>query len=89
MRVVYDIPDNAEDIVLMYKYKTAEGDWIHEGRTFTPKRCGLCMALDFSCMYGSNPPEYKCGRYGCIVKVTDVCKGENNAEKQEQEKASQ
>lgn len=89
MMVVYDIPDNAEDIVLMYKYKTAEGDWIHEGRTFTPKRCGMCTELDFSCMYGSNPPEYKCGRYGCIVKVTDVCKGENNAEKQEQEKASQ
>lgn len=39
-------------------------------------RCGLCPELDYSCMYASEPPQYKCEKYGCIVCVTDKCKGE-------------
>ncbi len=45
-------------------------------------RCGLCAELDYSYMYASDPPQYKCERYGCIVSVSDKCKGDGNAEKQ-------
>lgn len=31
----------------------------------------------------------ECEKYGCLVHITDKCKGECNAEKQEQEQASQ
>ena len=41
-------------------------------------RCGLCGELDYSCMYASDPPQYKCEKYGCLVRVTDTCKGEQN-----------
>ena len=45
-------------------------------------RCGLCAELDYSYMYASEPPQYKCEKYGHIVTVTDKCKGGRNAEKQ-------
>lgn len=52
--------------------------------------CASCNQIDHSIMYGlPESPKYKCEKYGCIVNVTDICKGETNAEKQEQEKASQ
>lgn len=38
-------------------------------------RCGLCGELDYSCMYASDPPQYKCEKYGCLVRITDECKG--------------
>ena len=43
-------------------------------------RCGLCGELDYSCMYASDPPQYKCEKYGHIVRVTDKCRGDKNAE---------
>lgn len=39
-------------------------------------RCGLCTELDYSCMYASDPPQYKCEKYGCIRRVTDKCRGD-------------
>ena len=63
MKVTFDIPDNSEDIVLMYGYKDAGGNWIRGGKTFIPKRCGLCAELDYSYMYASDPPQYKCEKY--------------------------
>ena len=51
--------------------------------------CESCGFVDHSIIYPTKPPSYKCEKYGCIVNVTDICKGETNAEKQEQEKASQ
>ena len=89
MIVTFDIPDNAEDIVLMYGYKDAEGNWIRGGKTFIPKRCGQCGELNHDYMYGINPPEFKCEKYGCIVNVDSTCKGETNAEEQKAEQAAQ
>ncbi len=47
------------------------------------KICGHCGEVDYSDMYLDNvpgePPDtpmFKCERYGCLVKVTDKCKGE-------------
>ena len=42
----------------------------------TEKICKNCGELDYDYMYGTDPPEYKCEKYGCIVKITDECKGE-------------
>lgn len=39
-------------------------------------RCGLCGEVDYSCMYASDPPQYKCEKYGCLVRITDKCKKE-------------
>ena len=52
-------------------------------------KCESCCFLDHSTIYASNPPIYKCEKCGCIVSVDSTCKGETNAENQEQEKASQ
>lgn len=49
-------------------------------------KCKSCGFVDHSTIYASNPPVYKCEKYGCMVSMADKCKGENNAEKQKQEK---
>lgn len=40
------------------------------------KYCKSCEQLDHSIIYRTNIPQYKCERYGCIVSITDKCKGE-------------
>ena len=52
-------------------------------------KCICCGCVDYSIAHLTNPPQYKCEKYGCLVHITDKCKGECNAEKQEQEQASQ
>lgn len=52
-------------------------------------RCGSCGFVDHSIMYATEPPQYKCDKYGCIVFIDDTCKGDENSEKQEQKQASQ
>ena len=46
-------------------------------------RCGSCGELDYSIAYLTNPPQYKCDKYGCIVRIDATCKGDKNAEEQE------
>lgn len=46
-------------------------------------RCGSCGELDYSIAYTTNPPQYKCDKYGCIMRIDATCKGDKNAEKQE------
>lgn len=47
--------------------------------------CASCNQVDHSIMYGvPESPSYKCERYGCIVGMTDKCKGDLNAEKQKE-----
>lgn len=53
------------------------------------RMCGQCGEVDYSVAYLTNPPQYKCERYGCIISADDCCKGESNAEKQEQGQAAQ
>lgn len=89
MKVTFNIPDNAKDIVLSYNYKTPEGVWVCAGKTYVPKRCARREEINHDCMYGTNPPEYKCEKYGCIVSVDSTCKGETNAEEQKAEQAAQ
>ena len=55
-----------------------------------PKRCGECEHLDYSSIYSSYPPQYKCEYYssyppqykceyyGCIVSPDDICKKEKS-----------
>lgn len=52
-------------------------------------KCNSCGFVDYSIMYTTKPPKYKCDKYGCLVSIDSTCKGDTNAEKQEQEKASQ
>jgi hypothetical protein len=59
-------------------------------------KCELCGFVDHSVTCFISPARgnkkiigYKCKKYGCIVSVNSTCKGEINAEKQEQEKTSQ
>lgn len=47
-------------------------------------KCESCCFVDHSTIYASNPPVYKCEKHGCIVSVTDKCKGDNNAEEQKE-----
>ena len=37
-------------------------------------RCQECGYVDYSTMYASDPPQYKCERYGHLVRITDKCK---------------
>ena len=37
-------------------------------------RCESCGYVDYSIMYASDPPQYKCERYGHLVRITDKCK---------------
>lgn len=39
-----------------------------------PPRCQECEYVDYSVMYASDPPQYKCERYGHLVRMTDKCK---------------
>lgn len=39
------------------------------------KRCGGCEHLNHGDLYSTNPPQYKCEKYGCLVRITDKCKG--------------
>lgn len=43
-------------------------------------KCKSCGFVDHSTIYASNPPEFKCEKYGCIVNVDSTCKGEDPAE---------
>lgn len=52
-------------------------------------KCKSCGFVDHSTIYASNPPTYKCEKYGCLVNIDGTCKGEINAEKQEQEQKTQ
>lgn len=45
-----------------------------------------CEYVDYSTMYTSDPPQYKCERYGNLVHMTDECEGGHNAEKQKEGK---
>ena len=40
------------------------------------KRCGGCEHLNHGDLYSTNPPQYKCEKYGCLVRITDKCKKE-------------
>ena len=50
------------------------------------KICMFCGEVDYSTAYTSDPPQYKCEKYGCLVRTTDTCKGEQDAEKQKEGK---
>lgn len=50
------------------------------------KVCMFCGEVDYSTAYTSDPPQYKCEKYGCLVRTTDTCKGEQNAKKQKEGK---
>lgn len=50
------------------------------------KICKFCGEVDYSTAYTSDPPQYKCEKYGCLVRTTDTCKGEQNAQKQKEGK---
>ena len=39
-----------------------------------PKRYGSCEHLDYSVMYCSDPPQYKCEYLGCLVFADSTCK---------------
>ena len=39
------------------------------------KTCRDCGEVDYSVAYPTDPPQYKCGKYGCLIKTTDKCKG--------------
>lgn len=52
-------------------------------------RCGSCGELDYSVAYLTDPPQYKCDKYGCIVRIDATCKGDKNAEEQEPEQETQ
>ena len=45
--------------------------------------CRLCGEVDYSVAYLTDPPQYKCDRFGCIVRIDATCKGDKNAEEQE------
>ena len=55
---------------------------IHIIRTYSKikdrgrKRCGGCEHLNHGDLYSTNPPQYKCEKYGCLVRITDKCKKE-------------
>ena len=55
---------------------------IHIIRTYSKmkdsakKTCAGCEHLNHGDLYGINPPEYKCEKYGCLVRITDKCKKE-------------
>ena len=40
-------------------------------------RCGSCGELDYSVAYLTDPPQYKCDKYGCIVRIDATCKGKD------------
>ena len=42
--------------------------------------CANCGYVDYLVMYASDPPQYKCEKYGCLVRTTDKCKGEKKNE---------
>lgn len=44
------------------------------------KVCMFCGEVDYSTAYTSDPPQYKCEKYGCLVRTTDKCKGEKKNE---------
>lgn len=52
-------------------------------------KCKSCGFVNYSTIYASNPPEFKCEKYGCIVSVDSTCKGETNAEEQKAEQTAQ
>lgn len=52
-------------------------------------KCKFCGFVDHGTIYASNPPVYKCEKYGCMVKMDSTCKGETNAEEQKAEQAAQ
>ena len=52
-------------------------------------KCKSCGFVDHSTIYASNPPVYKCKKYGCMVRMDSTCKGETNAEEQEAEQTAQ
>lgn len=43
-------------------------------------KCNKCGYLDTSTMYTSNPPQYKCDYYGCLVYSGSRCKKYENAD---------
>lgn len=51
-------------------------------------KCESCGFVDHSVIYFISPARgkkiigYKCEKYGCVVKVTDTCKGEINDRKE-------
>lgn len=52
-------------------------------------KCETCGFIDYSTIYESNPPAYKCEKYGYMVRIDSTCKGETNAEKQKAEQTAQ
>lgn len=52
-------------------------------------KCEYCGYVDYSIAYLTNPPKYKCEKYGCIVGINDKCRWGKNAEKQEKEQKAQ
>ena len=55
---------------------------IHIIRTYSKlkdsakKTCAGCEHLNRGELYPTNPPQYKCEKYGCLVRITDKCKKE-------------
>jgi hypothetical protein len=55
---------------------------IHIIRTYSKlkdsakKTCAGCEHLNRGELYTTNPPQYKCEKYGCLVRITDKCKKE-------------
>ncbi len=49
------------------------------------KKCGSCEHLDVSTMYCSDPPQFKCEYYGCIVCTDDECRAGQGMKKKDRE----
>lgn len=47
-------------------------------------KCESCGFVDYSIMYPTKPPKYKCEKYGCLVTSEDECKGNTDAKEQEE-----
>lgn len=42
--------------------------------------CRHCEHVDYSALYGTDPPEYKCDLYGCLVRADGVCISERGTD---------
>ena len=46
------------------------------------KTCACCEHIDYSVMYPSDPPQYKCELYGCIVYANGKCRKDDFVKKE-------